>query len=180
MAEHVEAGRALGATGSGIVLRHILPNILSPVIVETSLALSRAIYTETALSFLGLGPPPTNPTWGSMLAQSRQFMEFAPWTALAPGLAIALATMTFILLGNGLRERTIAGAAIDVWDRYPAGDGPCLPSTEPFHELDNVIITPHVAGWTDGTARHRWAAIADNLRRLEAGEPLLNVVRHAS
>jgi peptide/nickel transport system permease protein len=102
--EYVEAGRALGATGFGIVLRHIVPNILSPVIVEASLALSRAIYTETALSFLGLGPPPPNPTWGSMLAQSRQFMEFAPWTALAPGLAIGLATMTFILLGNGLRD----------------------------------------------------------------------------
>jgi phosphoglycerate dehydrogenase-like enzyme len=82
-------------------------------------------------------------------------------------------------LYRALRERTIAGAAIDVWYRYPAGDEPCLPSTEPFHELDNVIMTPHVAGWTDGTARYRWAAIADNLRRLEAGEPLLNVVRHA-
>ena len=77
-------------------------------------------------------------------------------------------------------ERTIAGAAIDVWYRYPAGDGPGLPSTEPFHQLDNVIMTPHVAGWTDATARYRRAAMADNLRRLAAGEPLLNVVRHAS
>ncbi len=102
--EYVEAARVIGAGGVAIVLRHILPNILPPVIVETSLALSRAIFTETALSFLGLGPPPPNPTWGSMLAQSRQFMEFAPWTVLAPGVAIALATMTFILLGNGLRD----------------------------------------------------------------------------
>jgi peptide/nickel transport system permease protein len=102
--EYVEAARVIGAGGVAIVLRHILPNILPPVIVETSLALSRAIFTETALSFLGLGPPPPNPTWGSMLSQSRQFMEFAPWTVLAPGVAIALATMTFILLGNGLRD----------------------------------------------------------------------------
>jgi peptide/nickel transport system permease protein len=102
--EYIEAAHVIGAGGVAIVLRHILPNILPPVIVETSLALSRAIFTETALSFLGLGPPPPNPTWGSMLAQSRQFMEFAPWTVLAPGVAIALATMTFILLGNGLRD----------------------------------------------------------------------------
>jgi peptide/nickel transport system permease protein len=102
--EYVEAARVVGATSVAVVVRHILPNILPPVIVETSLALSRAIFTETALSFLGLGPPPPNPTWGSMLSQSRQFMEFAPWTVLAPGVAIALATMTFILLGNGLRD----------------------------------------------------------------------------
>ncbi len=102
--EYVEAGRALGAGGVGLVVRHVLPNILPPVIVETSLALSRAIFTETALSFLGLGPPPPNPTWGSMLAQSRQFMEFAPWTVIVPGSAIALATMAFLLMGNGLRD----------------------------------------------------------------------------
>jgi peptide/nickel transport system permease protein len=102
--EYVEAARVIGAGHVRIVFRHILPNVASPVIVETSLALSRAIFTETALSFLGLGPPPPNPSWGSMLAQSRQFMEFAPWTVLAPGLAITAATMTFILLGNGLRD----------------------------------------------------------------------------
>jgi len=102
--EYVEAARVMGAGDGRILLRHVLPNIASPVVVETSLALSRAIFTETALSFLGLGPPPPNPSWGSMLAQSRQFMEFAPWTVLAPGLAITVATMSFILLGNGLRD----------------------------------------------------------------------------
>ena len=54
-----------------------------------------------------------------------------------------------------------------------------VPATEPFHELDNIIMTPHVAGWTDGTVRYRWATIAENLRRLAAGEPLQNVVRPA-
>jgi phosphoglycerate dehydrogenase-like enzyme len=79
-----------------------------------------------------------------------------------------------------LRERRIPGAAIDVWYRYPRPGERGLPAIAPFHELDNVIITPHVAGWTDGTVRYRWAAIADNLRRLHAGQPLLNVVRPAS
>jgi phosphoglycerate dehydrogenase-like enzyme len=83
-------------------------------------------------------------------------------------------------LYRALKERTIAGAAIDVWYRYAADGEHSLPATEPFHELDNIIMTPHVAGWTDGTARYRWAAIADNLRRLQRGEPLLNVVKPGS
>lgn len=83
-------------------------------------------------------------------------------------------------LYRALKERTIAGAAIDVWYRYPAGREPCPPSTEPFHQLDNIIMTPHVAGWTDGTARYRWQEIADNMRRLHSGEPLLNVVKGAT
>jgi phosphoglycerate dehydrogenase-like enzyme len=83
-------------------------------------------------------------------------------------------------LYRALKDHTIAGAAIDVWYRYPAADEACPPATEPFHELSNIIMTPHVAGWTDGTARYRWAEIADNLRRLGSGEPLLNIVKPAS
>jgi phosphoglycerate dehydrogenase-like enzyme len=83
-------------------------------------------------------------------------------------------------LYRALKDHTIAGAAIDVWYRYPPDGEVCTPATEPFHELDNIIMTPHVAGWTDGTARYRWAEIADNLRRLQTGEPLLNVVKPAS
>ena len=79
-------------------------------------------------------------------------------------------------LYEALREGRIAGAAIDVWYRYPAAKEPCRPSAFPFHELPNVIMTPHIAGWTDGTFRHRWAAIAENLRRLGTGEPFVNVV----
>ena len=101
--EFVEAARTVGCSSATIVRRHILPNIAAPVIVEVSLALGQVILTETALSFLGLGPPPPDPTWGAMVSQSRQFMELAPWAVLAPGLAIVLTTASFLLIGHGLR-----------------------------------------------------------------------------
>jgi phosphoglycerate dehydrogenase-like enzyme len=80
-------------------------------------------------------------------------------------------------LYEALRDRAIGGAALDVWYRYPDNKVSGRASTRPFHELDNVIVTPHIAGWTEGTFRHRWEAIDDNLRRLATGEPLVNVVR---
>jgi phosphoglycerate dehydrogenase-like enzyme len=79
-------------------------------------------------------------------------------------------------LYEALRERWIAGAAIDVWYRYPDDKVSGPPAIHPFHELDNVIMTPHIAGWTAGTFSHRWQMIDENLRRLAAGEPLLNIV----
>jgi len=79
-------------------------------------------------------------------------------------------------LYDALREGRIGGAAIDVWYRYPEGREPCRPSALPFHELPNVVMTPHIAGWTEGTFQHRWQVIAENLRRLGSGEPFLNVV----
>jgi phosphoglycerate dehydrogenase-like enzyme len=79
-------------------------------------------------------------------------------------------------LFRALRDNRIAGAAIDVWYRYPEGDDPQLPSDAPFHELSNVILTPHMSGYTEGTMRHRYAAIAENIRRLADNEPLDNVV----
>ena len=79
-------------------------------------------------------------------------------------------------LYDALREREIAGAALDVWYRYPDDKVSGPPATRPFDELDNVIMTPHIAGWTFGTFRHRWDAINDNLRRLATGEPFVNVV----
>ncbi len=82
-------------------------------------------------------------------------------------------------LYEALRDRSIAGAAIDVWYRYPDGVNPTLPSALPFHELDNVILTPHIAGATDATFTYRWSVINENIRRLTAGEPLLNVVKPA-
>lgn len=102
--EFVEAARAIGSNDLRIVVRHVLPNALSPVIVETTLALGQVILTETALSFLGLGPPPPAASWGAMLSQSRQFMEFAAWTVLAPGAAIAVTVASFLLLGHGFRQ----------------------------------------------------------------------------
>ncbi len=79
-------------------------------------------------------------------------------------------------LYSALKDHAIAGAALDVWYRYPEGDQPTLPANLPFHELPNIIMTPHIAGATDNTFFYRWAAIDDNLRRLRDGEPLLNAV----
>lgn len=101
--EFVEAARAIGCRPWAIVSRHLLPNAFSPVVVEAGLALGQVILTETALSFLGLGPPPPDPTWGAMVSQSRQFMEFAPWAVLAPGFAIVATTSAFLLTGHGVR-----------------------------------------------------------------------------
>ncbi len=102
--EYVEAARALGAGVRRILARHILPNISAPLIVQTSLSLSLAILTESALSFLGLGTQPPTPSWGNMLAESRRFMVTAPWTAIFPGATIALIVLGFNLLGDGLRD----------------------------------------------------------------------------
>ena len=102
--EYVEAAGAIGAGSGRILARHILPNISAPVIVQTSLSLSLAILTESALSFLGLGTQPPTPSWGNMLAESRRFMTIAPWTAVFPGVAIAVIVLGFNLLGDGLRD----------------------------------------------------------------------------
>jgi peptide/nickel transport system permease protein len=102
--EYVEAAAALGAGTRRILARHILPNISAPVVVQTSLSLSLAILTESALSFLGLGTQPPTPSWGNMLAEARRLMTVAPWTAVFPGAAIALIVLGFNLLGDGLRD----------------------------------------------------------------------------
>lgn len=102
--DYVEAASALGAGIPRILARHILPNIGAPLIVQTSLSLSLAILTESALSFLGLGTQPPAPSWGNMLAEARRFMVTAPWTAVFPGAAIAMIVMGFNLLGDGLRD----------------------------------------------------------------------------
>ncbi len=102
--EFVIAARALGMSTPRIILRHILPNALAPVIVYCSLAIGTTILAEAALSFLGLGVPPPTPTWGAMVNDARQFLRSAPWSALFPGLAIVAAVMSFNLLGDGLRD----------------------------------------------------------------------------
>jgi peptide/nickel transport system permease protein len=102
---YIEAARCLGATNGRTVLRHILPNIMAPLIVVATLGLGNAILAESALSFLGFGVPPPYPTWGQMLSgSSRVFMYEAPWLAIAPGLAIAAAVFGFNMLGDALRD----------------------------------------------------------------------------
>ncbi|HKY51834.1 MAG TPA: ABC transporter permease [Candidatus Limnocylindria bacterium] len=102
--DFVEAARAIGATQGRIVVRHIVPNLLSTLVVQVSLALSWAVLTEGALSFLGLSAQPTAPSWGVMLNEGRQYLEFATHLAIFPGLAIMIAVLGFNLLGDGLRD----------------------------------------------------------------------------
>ena len=100
----VEASRALGSSTPAIMLRHLLPNIVAPVIVMITVYLSTAILSEAALSFLGLGTQPPEPSWGGMLNASRTYMELAPWMTIFPGLAIMVVIMGFNFLGDGLRD----------------------------------------------------------------------------
>jgi peptide/nickel transport system permease protein len=102
--EFVEAARALGLSDFWIVVRHITPNLLAPVIVQTTFSLSTAILTEASLSFLGLGTPPPAPSWGGMLSASRRYVELSAWPAIFPGLAIMILVLGFNLLGDGLRD----------------------------------------------------------------------------
>lgn len=102
--EYVTAARALGKSPFGIMLRHVLPNALGPIIVQTSLSLAFAILAEAALSFFGLGTQPPEPSWGRMLSEGRGFLRQAPWMGIFPGLAIMVSVMGFNFLGDGLRD----------------------------------------------------------------------------
>jgi peptide/nickel transport system permease protein len=101
---YVEAARVVGASDSRIMLRHLIPNILAPIIVLTTVYLSTAILSEASLSFLGLGTQPPEPSWGGMLNAARRFMELAPWLAIFPGVAIMVVVLGFNFLGDGLRD----------------------------------------------------------------------------
>ncbi|MDZ7708509.1 MAG: ABC transporter permease [Trueperaceae bacterium] len=102
--EFVIAARALGKRPLGVMLRHVLPNALGPIIVQTSLSLAFAILAEAALSFFGLGTQPPDPSWGRMLSEGRGFLRQAPWMGIFPGLAIMVSVMGFNFLGDGLRD----------------------------------------------------------------------------
>ena len=102
--DYVEAARAVGNPHYRIVLRHILPNILAPIMVQATLAIAAAIIAEASLSFLGLGQQPPDPSWGSMLNTAKNFLSQAPWMAWWPGLAIFVVVLSFNLLGDGLRD----------------------------------------------------------------------------
>jgi len=101
---YVEAARALGASDLTLITRHVLPNCLSPVIVQGSFVFAAAVLTEAALSFLGVGVPPYVPSWGVILAEGRLYIQQAPWLVLYPGAAIMLTIFGLNLLGDGLRD----------------------------------------------------------------------------
>lgn len=102
--EYVEASRVMGANWPRVMFVHVLPNVTAPLIVQSTIAISLAILSEAALSFLGLGAQPPEPAWGSMLSSGRQFIEVAAWLSVFPGLAIVLAVLGFNLLGDYLRD----------------------------------------------------------------------------
>jgi peptide/nickel transport system permease protein len=101
---YVEAARAVGVSSAGILFRHILPNLMSPILVQSSFIFAYAILAEAALSFLGVGVPPEIPTWGTMVAGSQQYAHQALWIVLFPGLAIIITALSLQLLGDGIRD----------------------------------------------------------------------------
>lgn len=102
--DYVDAARALGASPWRIMIRHGLPNMLPPIIVVASLNFGIAVIAEASLSFLGIGTPPPNPSWGLMLSQASRFMEIAPWMVIFPGLVLSLSVLAFNLFGDALRD----------------------------------------------------------------------------
>ncbi|MDR0466365.1 MAG: ABC transporter permease [Deltaproteobacteria bacterium] len=102
--EFVEAARLAGAGAPRLLLRHILPNALAPVLVSATLGIAGAILIESSLSFLGLGVEPPDPSWGNMLLEGKNVLEIAPWMSLYPGLAILITVLGYNLLGETLRD----------------------------------------------------------------------------
>ncbi len=104
--DFVVACRTLGASDSRVIFRHVLPNALAPVLVSATFGVAGAILVESSLSFLGFGVPPPTPSWGDILSQSRDYIDFAWWLTLFPGLAIFVTVTAYNLLGEGLRDAT--------------------------------------------------------------------------
>jgi peptide/nickel transport system permease protein len=102
--EYVEAVRALGAARWIVALKHVLPNVISPFVVQGTVAFSQAILIEASLSYLGLSAQPPTPSWGNMLNEGRTYLETAPWISVFPGIAIMIAVLAFNLIGDGLRD----------------------------------------------------------------------------
>jgi len=102
--DYVEAVRALGASRLAVALKHVLPNVVSPFVVQGTVALSQAILIEASLSYLGLSAQPPTPSWGNMLNEGRTYLETAPWISVFPGIAIMITVLAFNLIGDGLRD----------------------------------------------------------------------------
>lgn len=102
--EYVEAAKAIGGSEPRLLFRHLLPNCLSPAIIQATITFAYAVLAEASLSFLGLGVPPPAPSWGDMLREGKQFLHMAPWIALFPGIAISLTVFGINLVGDALRD----------------------------------------------------------------------------
>ena len=102
--EYIEAVRALGASRLAVAVKHLLPNVMSPFVVQGTVAFSQAILIEASLSYLGLSAQPPTPSWGNMLNEGRTYLETAPWISVFPGVAIMVAVLAFNLIGDGLRD----------------------------------------------------------------------------
>jgi peptide/nickel transport system permease protein len=102
--DYIEGARAVGVKDRVILMRHLAPNTLPPILVQSTLFMAQAIILEASLSFLGLGQQPPAASWGSMLNTAKNFMEQAPWMSVSPGIAICLVVLGFNLLGDGLRD----------------------------------------------------------------------------
>jgi peptide/nickel transport system permease protein len=102
--DYIMAARCIGCSSSRIMFRHILPNAISPVLVSATLGIAGAILTESALSFLGIGVQPPTPSWGNILTSGKDYIEFAWWLSLFPGLAILVTVLSYNLLGEGIRD----------------------------------------------------------------------------
>ena len=102
--DYVLAARCIGCSNARIIFRHILPNAISPVLVSATLGIAGAILTESALSFLGIGVQPPTPSWGNILTSGKDYIEFAWWLSLFPGLAILVTVLAYNLLGEGIRD----------------------------------------------------------------------------
>ena len=102
--QFVDAAEALGASDWRVMTRHLLPNLVSPLLVQGTFIFAASILTEAALSFLGAGVPPSSPTWGNMVASAQQYMQRAEWLILAPGLCIVATVLALQMVGDGLRD----------------------------------------------------------------------------
>ncbi|MBL0225699.1 MAG: ABC transporter permease [Geobacteraceae bacterium] len=102
--DYILAARCIGCSDARIIFRHILPNAISPVLVSASLGVAGAILTESALSFLGIGVLPPTPSWGNILTSGKDYIEFAWWLSLFPGLSILITVLAYNLLGEGIRD----------------------------------------------------------------------------
>jgi peptide/nickel transport system permease protein len=102
--EYVESAKSIGCTSFYIIRKYILPNSLSPIIVQAAFIFAAAVLSEAALSFLGVGIKPPTPTWGGMVSQGRTYLTIAPWVIVFPGIAIAMTVLGLNLLGDGLRD----------------------------------------------------------------------------